>query len=48
MGFHSEHKNWLQTVALADSTELKHTENKFILNKFPIHCDQCLFIQSEN
>ena len=26
---------WLQTGALADSTELQYTENKFILNKFP-------------
>ena len=33
MGLHSE-RNWLQTSALIDSTELRHTENKFILNKF--------------
>ena len=35
MGLHSEHNNWLQTGALADSTELQYTEDKFILNKFP-------------
>ena len=31
---HSEGDNWLQTGAIVDSTELRHTENKFILNKF--------------
>ena len=29
VGLHSE-RNWLQTSALIDSTELRHTENKFI------------------
>ena len=34
MGLHSEHDNWLQTGALADSTELQYTETEFTLNKF--------------
>ena len=44
MGLHSEHNNWLQMGALADSTELQYTEDKFILNKFPSHCDWCFYI----
>ena len=47
MGLHSECNNWLQTDALADSTELQYTENKSILNGFPSHCDGCFFIQSD-
>ena len=43
MGLHSERDNWLQTSALADSTELRYTENKFILNGFPSGCDECFF-----
>ena len=43
VGLHSERDNWLQTSALADSTELRYTENKFILNGFPSHCDGCFF-----
>ena len=27
VGLHSERDNWLQTSALADSTELRYTEN---------------------
>ena len=46
MGLHSE-RNWLQTSALIDSTELRHTENKFILNKFLTRCYGCLFKRSE-
>ena len=44
---HSEGDNWLQTGAIVDSTELQHTENKFILNKFPNRCDGCFLIRSE-
>ena len=33
---HSECDNLLQMGTLADSTELQYTENRFILNKFPI------------
>ena len=44
VGLHSERDNWLQTSALADSTELRYTEDKFILNGFPRHCDGCYFI----
>ena len=44
---HSECDNLLQTGALADSTELQYTENRFILNKFPSHCNGCFYIQSE-
>ena len=47
MGLHSERDNWLQTGALADSTELQYTENKFILNKFPSRGDGCFYIRSE-
>ena len=46
VGLHSE-RNWLQTSALIDSTELRHTENKFILNKFLTRCYGCLFKRSE-
>ena len=44
MGLHSEHNNWLQTGALADSTESQYTEDKFILNKFLSRCDWCFYI----
>ena len=44
MGLHSEHNNWLQMGALADSTELQYTEDKFILNKFPSHCDWRFYV----
>ena len=37
----------LQTGALAFSTELQYTENKFISNKFPSRWDGCLFMRSE-
>ena len=47
MDLHSEGDNWLQTGAIVDSTELRHTENKFILNKFPTRCDRCFLIRSE-
>ena len=43
VGLHSERDNWLQTSALADPTELRYTENKFILNGFPSHCDGFFF-----
>ena len=44
---HSECDNLLQMGALADSTKLQYTENRFILNKFPSHCNRCFYIQSE-
>ena len=43
VGLHSERDNWLLTGAFADSTELLHTENKFILNKFLTLCGGCIF-----
>ena len=42
---HSERDNLLQTGALADSTELQYTENRFILNKFQSCCDGCFYIR---
>ena len=43
VGLHSERDKQLQTSALADSTELRYTEYKFILNGFPSGFDGCLF-----
>ena len=31
ISIHSERDNWLQTSALADSTEIRYTENKQIV-----------------
>ena len=44
---HSERDNLLQMGALADYIELKYTENRFILNKFPSCCDGFFYILSE-
>ena len=44
---HSECDNLLQMGTLADSTKLQYTENRFIFNKFPSHCNGCFYMQSE-
>ena len=35
----SEHDSCLQTVVFVDSTEIRYTKMKFILNTFPRCCD---------
>ena len=46
-GFAFRMQQLLQTGALADSTELWHTEDKFVLNEFPSHCDWCFYIRGK-
>ena len=47
MGLHLERDNWLQTGALDDSTVLRYTETKSILNKFPGCWDGCIYLRGE-